>query len=268
MKKADHRLFDEKFKRELFLLISFAVLVIGVLSSCVGTPGESSFEVDVTAKVYKVVDGDTFDAFPIGRVRLADVNAPELDTDAGQKAKKFLTELILGEKVYLDVDDVKVMDRYNRIVAVVYVRYNSTHLLNVNKYLLEKGYAAVMDYPNEFNPSNWLLYVYYPEKLESETITETFTETKILTSTRIFTETETKLVTSTETYTLTESRTIHETVTETSFSTVTSVSTYTIEKPAGNIVEIAVLLLAAFISGVVIGYFSIKSKLRKYRRKR
>lgn len=28
--------------------------------------------------VYKVVDGDTLDAFPVGRVRLADVDAPEL----------------------------------------------------------------------------------------------------------------------------------------------------------------------------------------------
>jgi micrococcal nuclease len=51
------------------------------------------------------------------------------------------------------------MDKYNRLVAVAYVEYNSTHLMNVNKWLLVNGYAKTADYPNEFNPSNWNLYV-------------------------------------------------------------------------------------------------------------
>jgi endonuclease YncB( thermonuclease family) len=44
------------------------------------------------------------------------------------------------------------MDKYNRLVAVAYVEYNSTHLMNVNKWLLVNGYAKTYDYPNEFNP--------------------------------------------------------------------------------------------------------------------
>jgi len=115
-------------------------------------------EVDLVATVYKVVDGDTFDAFPSGRVRLADINAPELSEEGGQEAKEALTNLVLNRKVYLDVDDLHVMDRYNRLVCVVFIDYNSTHVLNVNKWLIENGYAQITDYSNEFDPSMWRLY--------------------------------------------------------------------------------------------------------------
>jgi micrococcal nuclease len=116
-------------------------------------------EIDLTAYVYRVVDGDTFDGSPCGRVRLADINTPERGEAGYSEAKEALTRLILNKKVYLDVDDLYVTDKYGRLVAVVYVEYNSTHLLNVNKWLLVNGYAKTADYPNEFNPSDWSLYV-------------------------------------------------------------------------------------------------------------
>jgi len=116
-------------------------------------------EVDLTAYVYRVVDGDTFDGFPSGRVRLADINTPEMGEAGYSEAKEALTRLVLNKRVYLDVDDLYVMDKYNRLVAVVYVEYNSTHLMNVNKWLLVNGYAKLFDHPNEFNPSDWSLYV-------------------------------------------------------------------------------------------------------------
>ena len=115
-------------------------------------------EVDLIATVYRVIDGDTFDAFPSGRVRLADINAPELNEAGGQEAKNALTNLVLNKKVYLDVDDLYVMDRYNRLICVVFIDYNSTHVLNVNKWLVENGYAQIVDYGNEFNPNTWTLY--------------------------------------------------------------------------------------------------------------
>jgi len=65
----------------------------------------------------------------------------------------------LNKKVYLDVDDLHVMDAYNRLVCVVYVDYNSTHVLNVNEWLLENGYVELSDYSNEFDPSTWMLYL-------------------------------------------------------------------------------------------------------------
>jgi len=41
---------------------------------------------------------------------------------------------------------------------VAYLDYKKTHWLNVNQWLVERGYAAYVDYPNKFHPT-WLLYV-------------------------------------------------------------------------------------------------------------
>ena len=96
-------------------IIVLVLLLIGISAglsfSNVGLPllprvYADPFEVDVTCSVYRVVDGDTFDCFPVGRVRLADIDAPELGTAEGYVAKDALTTLILNKKVYLDVDDI------------------------------------------------------------------------------------------------------------------------------------------------------------------
>ena len=47
------------------------------------TAMSQSFEIDVTCGVYNVVDENTFDCFPVGRIRLADINAPELSEPEG-----------------------------------------------------------------------------------------------------------------------------------------------------------------------------------------
>jgi hypothetical protein len=72
-----------------------------------------------------------------------------------------MIDLVKGKQVYLDVDDITRTDSSGqRLVCVVYVDYNSTHYENVNKALLEGGYAVVWDHDNnEFEPSNWSLYV-------------------------------------------------------------------------------------------------------------
>ncbi|MEM1947577.1 MAG: thermonuclease family protein [Candidatus Caldarchaeum sp.] len=113
---------------------------------------------DMVARVIRVVDGDTFDGFPSGRVRLADINTPERNQPGYMEATNALRGLIEGKTVYLDVDDVAVMDSYNRLVAVVYVDYNATHVLNVNLWLVVNRYAEIRDFRNEFNPSTWTLY--------------------------------------------------------------------------------------------------------------
>jgi endonuclease YncB( thermonuclease family) len=130
--------------------------------------------------VTEVVDGDTVHISPPVLVadeyrlivRFADINAPELNTTEGQWAKGNLTNLLAqyGGVVYLDIDKKYGVDDYGRVVAVVYVRVNSTHLLNVNKWMLENGYAEVEDLDNDFDPSKWSLYVQYP--VESEKLPE------------------------------------------------------------------------------------------------
>jgi endonuclease YncB( thermonuclease family) len=138
---------------------------------------------DALAVVVRVVDSDTFRAritcvggafsgrISVGteyRVRLADVNAPELGTVEGERARRALENLIQGKTVMLDVDGVDVFDKYGRIIAVAYIDYNETHLLNINKWLVEEGYARVWDHPNEFNPGTWELY-----KPRGRTVAET-----------------------------------------------------------------------------------------------
>ncbi|RLI06455.1 hypothetical protein DRO32_05485, partial [Candidatus Bathyarchaeota archaeon] len=148
------------------LAMAFSILLL--LSKPAGgitTPGpcQAELEVDSAAYVYHVVDGDTLDAFPVGRIRLADVDAPEAGEPGYEEAGEALRGLLMNELVFLDVDDVGVEDHYHRLICLVYVRYNSTHLLNVNKWLVVNGYADVVDYRNEFDPSAWELYVYAPE---------------------------------------------------------------------------------------------------------
>ncbi len=121
-----------------------------------------AFEIDATGNVYHVVDGDTIDVASFGRIRLADIDTPEVGQAGYHEAKDYTTSLVLNQQAYLDVDDVYGKDRYGRWVCVVYVRHNATHLLNVNEALLEQGVAVLDDFPNEFNPQDWTLYAYSP----------------------------------------------------------------------------------------------------------
>ena len=117
-------------------------------------------EIDAQGYVTKVIDGDTIDVSNFGRIRLADIDTPESGEAGYSSAKNYLSSLVGNAFVYIDMDDEK--DPYDRFVCVVYVRLNSTHLLNVNKALLNKGVAKISNYLNEFNPSSWNLYIYSP----------------------------------------------------------------------------------------------------------
>ena len=106
--------------------------------------------------VTTVIDGDTIDVEEVGRIRFADINTPEIDTEEGKAAKEYVKGLCEGKKVYRDIDDLHIIDKYGRIVAVVYISYNETHRVNLNQLLLKEGYAEAKDYPNEFNPDVWI----------------------------------------------------------------------------------------------------------------
>ena len=52
------------------------------------------------------------------------------------------------------------VEGHGRLIAVIYVKHDSTHYKNVNKALLNQGVVDLTDYTNnEFNPSSWRLYV-------------------------------------------------------------------------------------------------------------
>lgn len=120
----------------------------------------AAFEFDLTSRVTWVVDGDTFDIETGDRIRLADINTPEVNEAGYGAAKAHLISRIYNKTVYLDIDDQYRYDTTGtRIVCVAYVDFNSTHCFNVNKDLLDGGYAALYPHQNEFEPSDWTLYV-------------------------------------------------------------------------------------------------------------
>ena len=138
-----------------------------------------ALEIDSKGYVIYVVDGDTIDVYATSgfgagteyRIRFADINAPELSTFEGQVAKQALQNLLDNKYVYIDVDDITTYDKYGRVVAVVYIPVNSTHVLNVNYYMVVNGYAEIWDFvDNEFNPYTWKLYeqIYLPDTYEPD----------------------------------------------------------------------------------------------------
>jgi len=131
------------------VLLVFALQAVHVVTSV---------EIDMNSTVVAVHDGDTFALATGERVRLADLNAPELGEDGSYEARDYLSSLVRQKTVYLDVDDKYRTDIYGRLVCVVYVEYNSTHYLNVNKALIDGGYAEARNYDNEFNFNAFALY--------------------------------------------------------------------------------------------------------------
>ena len=124
-----------------------------------------SGEVDKTSIVTSIIDGDTFDIATGERIRLADVDCPEYYESGYSEASDYLSSLIYGKTVYLDIDDVYTYDYSgtgSRLVCVTYADYNSTHLLNVNKALLDGAHAVISNFDNEFNPYLWTLYSLNP----------------------------------------------------------------------------------------------------------
>ena len=140
--------------------LSAILAILIVLSLQVSFVRAATNQIDKVATVSKVVDGDTFDLKTGGVVRLADINTPEIGEAGYSKARDYLINLIEGKTVYLDIDNMTTIDQYGRLVCLVYVDYNSSHYLNVNKALLVGNYAVNYDFNNnDFSPSNWTLYV-------------------------------------------------------------------------------------------------------------
>ncbi len=77
---------------------------------------------DFSAKVVKVMDGDSFEArrgADIYPVRLARLDAPETEQARGEEAKRFLTEKALGHTVLIKA---KTMDQYGRLIGDISYR--------------------------------------------------------------------------------------------------------------------------------------------------
>ena len=79
-------------------------------------------------RVTKVIDGDTI-KIPRKTVRLANVDAPELGTKGGIKAKSQLKDMVQGKTITYK----PVGESYGRVVAQVKVRGKSVNQAMRNK---------------------------------------------------------------------------------------------------------------------------------------
>ena len=116
--------------------VLFILFILLVLPSClVPLPPSPHPPVppglqDGSYRVYSVIDGDTLILLDVGRVRLANVDAPELDTPAGIRARDELIARIGDRPVHVEFIRRKkpstagpagsvVFDRYGRILATI-----------------------------------------------------------------------------------------------------------------------------------------------------
>jgi len=127
-------------------------------------------EYEIVSQPTHIRDGDTFEIPDSPAIRLADVSCPETYQYGGQEATSALSQLIWGKTVYIDVDDVYVTGPYGRYICLIYVDYNSTHLLNVNLAMVLNGKATITDYDNQWNPYTWTLYVPKPTTQDIATL--------------------------------------------------------------------------------------------------
>ncbi|HIQ13629.1 MAG TPA: hypothetical protein EYH44_04520 [Thermoprotei archaeon] len=163
------RLLRRSRLRRIYLMgIAYLIFTITSIQLVYSSP-------EVCGYIDEVVDGDTLwmsiDKVYIDRymdfmdeavkVRLADIDAPELSTPEGLASRDELLRLIneYGNYACLNVDDEYVYDVYGRVIEILYLSYNATHLLNVNQYLVENGYALYIDYQNEFGLDSFNIYI-------------------------------------------------------------------------------------------------------------
>jgi micrococcal nuclease len=98
------------------------------------------------ARVVRVIDGDTIDVAPWGRVRLLGINAPELHGARqtrcfGERSARRVRELLApGSDVFLELD-AEERDKYGRLLAYVYLPDGQTML---NEILVANGFAMAM----------------------------------------------------------------------------------------------------------------------------
>jgi micrococcal nuclease len=84
-------------------------------------------------------------------VRFGFIDAPELEQRGGCEAREFLTALIGGCKVWIDIltkmDTGKSVDRHGRVVAVPYLgdRYPASMTRNIEIEMLLNGWAWVLE---------------------------------------------------------------------------------------------------------------------------
>ena len=120
---------------------AIATSFAGIVPTAVPT---SAPDGDVIGLVTRVIDGDTIDV-RLGdktvRIRYVQTNTPERDEPCFRESTQANADLVAGKVVRL-VPDKELVDPYDRLLRYVYVND-----VNVNRVLVEGGWAEVVLYP-------------------------------------------------------------------------------------------------------------------------
>jgi endonuclease YncB( thermonuclease family) len=104
-------------------------------------------------------------------IRFGFIDAPELEQRGGCEAREFLTALIGGRKVWIDIlmkmDTGKPVDRYGRVVAVAYLddRYPASMFSNRSLYVTRNVEIEML-----LNGWAWVLERYGPDEIYFEAL--------------------------------------------------------------------------------------------------
>ena len=141
---------------ELFL-ISF--LFLSLISLFVTVYASTNVDIKMRGLVANVDSEGNLEVFPDSTIKflLADVNFPVNESEKLVSIER-LKSRILDKEIYIDLDDYYRADQRNQSASIIFLKYNSTHLMNINKYLLDNHFVNLNDTINEFNPENWILF--------------------------------------------------------------------------------------------------------------
>jgi len=116
----------------------------------------TSESTDTTAKVARVIDGDTLDLTSGERLRLLGIDSPERDECYYEEARSELVALVTGETLRL-VRDTSETDKYDRVLRYVYFSTMSgadtgepataQEEVFVNEVLVRAGVATTLSIP-------------------------------------------------------------------------------------------------------------------------
>ncbi len=133
------------------LLLAIVIFLLGIIFGRTSVPKTTvvteNLSTPVTAKVSRVVDGDTIELDNGQKVRYIGIDTPETVDPRkpvqcfGKEASKKNKELVEGKTVRLE-KDVSDKDKYGRLLRYVYVGD-----LFVNLELVKQGFAHSYTYP-------------------------------------------------------------------------------------------------------------------------
>ena len=122
----------------VFCLTDMKNLTITLLALLVS--GGLSSEYLENLKIKRVVDGDTVHVFSKGevlKVRLVEIDTPEMDQPHGEEAKEYLENLLKDGYINLDISGT---DIYKRKLGRVYWKEK-----DINRLMVKSGHAWVYD---------------------------------------------------------------------------------------------------------------------------